>query len=108
MEHMIWVLLTVFLLIFALGLFIAGIFTVYFGSGKSRGIGGGLLAGGIILGILIVLFYSQDILFPGEDTVGGGLSLWHDIIYPGLIYLGAAILGALAAVGLFLLAIMKS
>ena len=105
MEHMIWVFLTVFLLIFALGLFIAGIFTVYFGSGKSRGIGGGLLAGGIILGILIVFFYNQDILFPGGYD---GLSLWHDIIYPGLIYLGAAIIGALAAVGLFLLAIMKS
>lgn len=109
MEHMFWILLTVFLLIFALGLFIAGIFTVYFGSGKSRGIGGGLLAGGIILGILIVFMYNQDILFPGfVSDANPGLSLWHDIIYPGLIYLGAAILGALAAVGLFLLAIMKS
>lgn len=104
MEHMFWIFLTIFLLIFSLGLFIAGIFTVYFGSGKSRGIGGGLLAGGIILGLLVVFFYQQDILFPGGDD---GLTLWY-VIKDALIYLIAGILGALAAVGLFLLAIMKS
>jgi len=106
MEHMFWIFLTIFLLIFSLGLFIAGIFTVYFGSGKSRGIGGGLLAGGIILGLLVVLFYQQDILFPGESNANP-LTLWF-VIKDALVYLIAGILGALAAVGLFLLAIMKS
>jgi hypothetical protein len=104
MEHMWWIFLTIFLLILAVGLFIAGIFTIYFGSGKSRGIGAGLFAGGLIIGIIVILFYHQDILFPsGPD----GLSLLN-VIMDALVYLISGILGALAAVGLFLLAIMKS
>ncbi len=104
MEHMLWIFLTIFLLIFAVGLLIAGIFTAYFGSGKSRGIGAGLLVGGIVIGILVVLFYQQDFLFPGGDD---GLTLWF-VIKDALVYLISGILGLLAAVGLFLLAIMKS
>jgi hypothetical protein len=104
MEHTLEIFLAVFLLIFALGMFIAGIFTVYFGSGKSRGIGAGLLAGGIIIGLILVLMFYSSTFWGWEN----GIKLWDNIIYPGLIFLGAAILGALAAVGLFLLAIMKS
>ena len=103
MEYTLEVFLAIFLLIFGLGLFIAGIFTVYFGSGKSRGIGAGLLAGGIILGLLVVIMFYLDIFWEYP-----AFELWDSIIYPGLVYLGAALLGVLAAVGLFLLAIMKS
>ena len=100
-----WTFILVFLMIFGLGLLIAGIFTVYFGSGKSRGIGAGLLVFGLILGILIFLMAQYNFLIPsGVD----GIWLWGDIIFPGLVFLGAAIIGGLAAVGMFLLAIMKS
>ena len=104
MEHEIWIFLLVFMLILGLGLFLAGIFTVYFGSGKSRGIGAGLLVGGIVLGLMVFLMNQLGILIP--DALQW--QLWEEIIYPGLIYLGAAVVGGLAAVGLFLLAIMKS
>ena len=104
MEDEIWIFLLVFMLILGLGLFLAGIFTVYFGSGKSRGIGAGLLVGGIVLGLLVFLMNQFGILIP--DTLQWGL--WDSVIYPGLIFLGAAVVGGLAAVGLFLLAIMKS
>ncbi|KYK30145.1 MAG: hypothetical protein AYK23_04675 [Candidatus Proteinoplasmatales archaeon SG8-5] len=99
---------TVFLLTFALGMFIAGIFTVYFGSGKSRGIGAGLLVGGIIVGLIILLFSYMSI--PPWDMSAPDSSLWwvKDTILDSLVYLISAILGGLAAVGLFLLAIMKS
>ena len=104
MDHEIWIFLLVFMLIMGLGLFLAGIFTVYFGSGKSRGIGAGLLVGGIVLGLLVFLMNQFGILIPAELQ----WSLWDTIIYPGLIYLGAVFVGGLAAIGMFLLAIMKS
>jgi hypothetical protein len=101
MADMWWIFLTIFLLVLGLGLLIAGIFTVYFGSGKSRGIGAGLLVGGIVVWIIVALCYHQDILVPEQ------LWLWA-IIKDALVYLISGILGALAAIGLFLLAIMKS
>jgi hypothetical protein len=97
-----WTFILIFLMIFGLGLLVAGIFTVYFGSGKSRGIGAGLLIGGIVIALLVFMGAYLDIIWPVT------ISLWDDIIYQGLIFLGAAIIGGLAAVGMFLLAIMKS
>jgi hypothetical protein len=97
-----WTFILIFLMIFGLGLLIAGIFTVYFGSGKSRGIGAGLLVGGIVLALLVFLMDYMNIIMPAD------MYLWKDVVFPGLIWLGAAIVGGLAAVGMFLLAIMKS
>ena len=99
-----WTFGLLFLMIFGLGLLITGIFTVYFGSGKSRGIGAGLLVGGLLLGILVFLMNYMGLLIP--DTLQW--KLWDSVVFPGLIYLGAAIIGGLAAIGMFLLAIMKS
>ncbi len=93
--------LTVLLLVFSLLLFIAGVFTAYFGSGKSRKIGAGLLVVGLIIGIVIVYVFSS--YGPMNDTVNV-----TDVIVQTLGVLIAAIIGAAIAVGLFLLAIMKS
>lgn len=101
MDNAFMVFLTVFLLVFALGLLIAGIFTVYFGSGKSRGIGAGLLVGGVLIGLLVVIACNNDIAI-FEDV-------WLEKIFSeALVYLLGAVVGILAAIGLFLLAIMKS
>ena len=102
MEDAFWIFLLVLMMILGLGLFCAGIFTVYFGSGKSRGIGAGLLVGGIVLGLLVFLMDYMNLFIPAD------MYLWDSVIYPGLIFLGAAVVGGLAAIGLFLLAIMKS
>lgn len=91
--------ITVFLLMFALLLFLAGIFTAYFGSGKSRAIGAGLLICGIIIGLLVFFMYHNLL------NVFDGLRI---VLKTAVIYLVSAILGALAAIGLFLLVIMKS
>ena len=108
MEHMLWIFLTIMLLVLGLGLFVAGLFTVYFGSGKSRGIGAGLLVGGIVIGALVAfLYYSEYILLHVSDGDGGLWLLWW-VIKDALIYLAAAVVGGLAAIGMFLLAIMKS
>jgi hypothetical protein len=102
MDDIWYIFMLVFMMILGLGLLIAGIFTVYFGSGKSRGIGAGLLVFGIVLALLVFLMDYMNIIIPGD------MFLWDSVIFPGLIFLGAAILGGAAAVGMFLLAIMKS
>ncbi|MBA3045279.1 MAG: hypothetical protein KKH41_07715 [Candidatus Thermoplasmatota archaeon] len=104
MDEALYIFLLVFLMIFGLGLLLAGIFTVYFGSGKSRGIGAGLLIFGLLLGIMVFLMNEMGFIIP--DTLRW--QLWDLVIFPGLVFLGAAILGGAAAVGMFLLAIMKS
>ena len=89
---------TVLLLTFALFLVITGAFTGYFGSGKSRKIGVGLLVGGLIVGILWGWF---------AGLVDTNVSL-TGVIVQSIGVILAAIIGAAAAIGLFLLAIMKS
>jgi hypothetical protein len=89
---------TVLLLTFALFLVITGAFTAYFGSGKSRKIGAGLLVGGLVVG-LVWGYYAG----PVTQDVALGTVVLQSI---GVIL--AAVIGAAAAIGLFLLAIMKS
>jgi hypothetical protein len=90
--------LTILLLTFSLFLIITGAFTAYFGSGKSRKIGGGLLVGGLVVG-LIWGWYAG----PSNSSVTLGTVIIESV---GVILV--AMIGAAAAIGLFLLAIMKS
>jgi len=92
---------TILLLTFALFLVITGAFTAYFGSGKSRKIGAGLLGGGVVIGLLWILAAGP----PGN--MFPGFLLW-EVVIQTIVILVAAIIGAIAAIGLFLLAIMKS
>ena len=89
---------TVLLLTFALFLVITGAFTAYFGSGKSRKIGAGLLVGGLVVGILWGYY---------AGPMAGDVSL-GTIVLQSIGVILAAVIGAAAAIGLFLLAIMKS
>src|SRR5438093_477282 len=60
---------TILLLTFSLFLVITGAFTAYFGSGKSRKIGVGLLVGGLIVGVLWG-WYTGPGPSPSVDLVG--------------------------------------
>jgi hypothetical protein len=91
----------VLLLVFALFLILAGIFTAYFGSGKSRTIGIALLVVGLVVGVLIAYLYHAG------DFVAGSGGLGH-LIWQSFLVIVAAVIGALIAVGIFLVAIMKS
>jgi uncharacterized membrane protein len=95
-----WQFLTILLLVFGLFLILAGIFTAYFGSGKSRTIGVALLVVGLVVGILTAFLYHNGSLGSAHDL--GGL-LWE-----AFLVIVAAVIGALVAVGIFLVAIMKS
>jgi hypothetical protein len=90
--------LTILLMTFALFLVITGAFTAYFGSGKSRKIGVGLLVGGLIVGLLWGWYAGPAA--PSVDLL--------TVIAQSIGVILAAIIGAAAAIGLFLLAIMKS
>jgi hypothetical protein len=97
-----WQFLTILLLVFALFLILAGIFTAYFGSGKSRTVGVGLLVAGLVVGILAGYFYHSGAL---DGNKAG--HLWT-LIWESFLVIVAAVIGALIAVGIFLVAIMKS
>jgi hypothetical protein len=96
-----WNFLTVLLLVFSLLLFIAGVFTAYFGSGKSRKIGAGLLVIGLIIGIVVTFVFSS--YGPLDHVVR-----ITQVISQSIAVILAAVIGAAIAIGLFLLAIMKS
>jgi hypothetical protein len=91
--------LTVMILTFGLFMILAGAFTAYFGSGKSRMIGVVLLVVGLAVGLIWIY------LGGFTDTIDVWLG---DVIWAAFLNIIAAVIGALIAVGIFLLAIMKS
>lgn len=95
-----WAFLTVLILVFALFMLLAGIFTAYFGSGKSRMIGVALLVIGLVVGIIWVVLGIDSV-----DVINVDLS---KVIWDAFTFILAGLLGALAAIGVFLVAIMKS
>jgi len=97
-----WQFLTILLLVFGLFLILAGIFTAYFGSGKSRTIGIVLLVVGLVVGVAAGYLYHTGALDGGASGQLGSL-LWESFLV-----IVAAVIGALVAVGIFLVAIMKS
>ncbi len=96
-----WQFLEIFLLVFALFMILAGIFTAYFGSGKSRTVGVGLLAAGIVVGLLSGYAYHAGWFGGHKDALGA-------LVWESFLVIVAALIGALVAVGIFLVAIMKS
>jgi len=96
-----WQFLTIFLLVFSLFMILAGIFTAYFGSGKSRTVGVGLLAAGIVVGLLSGYAYHAGWFGPNKGELG-------TLVWESFLVIVAAVIGALVAVGIFLVAIMKS
>jgi hypothetical protein len=97
-----WQFLTILLLVFGLFLILAGVFTAYFGSGKSRTIGVALLVVGLVVGLLTGYFYHAGTFNGGSSGLLGSL-LWESFLV-----IVAAVIGALVAIGIFLVAIMKS
>lgn len=94
--------LTDLLITFGVFSLAAGGFTAYFGAGKSRKIGAALLALGVVILLLVMMMFLYDI---GVDP---NVKLWSDIVYPALIHLIGAAVGAGVALVVFLVAIMKS
>jgi len=100
MEYILSLFVSMCMLVFAIGTVIAGLFTAYFGSGKSRAIGAVLLLIGLIVGILF-WNYSSGALW--------GSAEWDwELVKNGISAVIGAIVGALIALGIFLAGIMKA
>jgi len=98
--------LFVLLLSFAVFSLIAGIFTAYFGAGKSRAIGGVLLVLGLIV-ILVWVYFGVLKSYP-DDTVLGIVHWQAAKTLQAFLTVLAALIGGVIAIVLFLVAIMKS
>ena len=97
--------LSMLTLVFAIASIVAGIFTAYFGSGKSRAVGGVLIVIGLL--VFIIFLYGAGLL---NSILGmpDGLLNFQGTIVQGVIAIVGAVIGALIALGIFLLAIMKA
>ena len=93
--------IVVLLLTFALFMLIAGIFTTYFGAGKSRKIGIALAVLGVLIGV------ATYIAFYGPLRPDSGETFLNFII-PPMVAIIAAIIGAGGALLAFIGAIMKA
>ncbi len=91
-------------LVFAIASIVAGIFTAYFGSGKSRAVGAILIIIGLLVGV-IFLWGANLVGFMGAPVE---LLNFSGTIVNGIIAVIGAVVGALIALGIFLLAIMKA
>lgn len=96
--------LSMLMLVFSIASVIAGIFTAYFGSGKSRAVGGILIVIGLIVGVLF-LWGAGVLGFLGQPPAMMNLV---GTVTVGVVSVIGAIVGALIALGIFLLAIMKA
>ncbi len=98
--------LSMLVLVFGIASIIAGIFTAYFGSGRSRIVGGILIIIGLI--VFFIFMWGAGWL---EGIIGmpqSGPLHFKDTILQGVVAIIGAIIGAAIALGIFLLAIMKA
>jgi hypothetical protein len=96
-------LLSMLMLVFAIASVIAGIFTAYFGSGKSKAVGAILILGGIL--VFILFLWGAGVLQIGAVP---DLIDFTGVVINGIVAVAGAILGALIALGIFLLTILKT
>jgi hypothetical protein len=105
-ENLINTFLFVLLLSFGIFSLLAGIFTAYFGAGKSRAIGGVLLVLGLIV-ILVWVYFGILSSYPDDSIIG--IVHWEAAkTLEAFITVLGAVIGAIVAIVLFLVAIMKS
>jgi hypothetical protein len=101
MNELVLGFINIFLLIFGLLLLTAGIFTIYFGAGKGRKLGAGILVSGLLL---VAITYW---LFVAGYTSTGNVSFLNYLIEPA-VYIIAAVLGAISALIVFIGVITKA
>ena len=97
--------LTILVFVFSIVMAVAGVFTAYFGSGKSRKIGLALLAVGIVL--CVIWAWLVGAFGDPPITLFAEVRAW-DVMREAIFNILAAAIGALVAVGIFLVAVMKS
>lgn len=95
--------ITVVILAFSIVLVMAGIFTAYFGSGKSRTLGILMLIGGVVVAVLWIFLCNGF----GTEPIIKDVNAWAVFVNAAIDLIGVFI-GAIAAVAIFLVAVLKS
>jgi len=93
---------TILVFVFAFVMMVAGIFSGVFGSGKSRMMGAVLF----VVGVIIALIWAYLVGW-SDVSLFRDVAAW-DLVVDTFLKVLAVVIGALAAVGLFLVAVMKS
>lgn len=107
MENLLAQFLSMMVLVFGIASIIAGIFTAYFGSGRSRIVGGILIFIGLL--VFVIFMWGAGWLDGMLGTPQEGSMLYFkNTILQGVIAIIGAIVGAAIALGIFLMAIMKA
>ena len=102
MDLDIWSFLTVIIFVFALVMMIAGVFSAYFGAGRNRAYGGVIFA----VGLIVCVVWAYLVWF-SEIEPFYGVHAW-DVMYDALVNMVAVLIGALIAIGIFLVVVLKS
>jgi len=102
MDLDIWSFLTIVIFVFAVVMMVAGIFSAYFGAGKNRAYGGIIFAVGVIVCAVWAYLVGFSDIEPFSEVTA-----W-DVMYDAIINLVAVLIGALVAIAIFLVVVLKS
>jgi hypothetical protein len=102
MDLDIWSFLTIVIFVFAVVMMVAGIFSAYFGAGKNRAYGGIIFAVGVIVCAVWAYLVGFSDIEPFSEVLA-----W-DVMYDAIINLVAVLIGALVAIAIFLVVVLKS
>ena len=95
--------ITVVILAFAIVMVMAGVFTAYFGSGKSRTAGLIMLIAGVAVGVLWVFLCHGF----GSTPIIDNVDIW-EVFWSAFVDMIGVLIGAIIAVAIFLVAVLKS
>ncbi len=102
MDIISWDFLSLIILVFALVMILAGVFSAYFGKGKNRAYGIIMVVVGLVVGVV----YGY-LLIDGPIEVIRNVDGWA-IVYNAIVNLLGILIGALIAVAIFLVTVLKS
>lgn len=102
MDIISWDFLTLIIIVFSIVMLLAGLFSAYFGKGKNRAYGILVAVIGLVVGLIWLYLCKWSGIEPFCNV-----GLW-DIVYNAIVYLIGILIGALIAVGIFLVTVLKS
>ena len=102
MDIISWDFVSLIIMVFAVVMILAGIFSAYFGKGKNRAYGIIMVA----VGGIVAIVYAYLLMYGPIEAIKN-VEGWT-IVYNTIVYLLGVIIGALIAVGIFLVTVLKS
>ncbi len=102
MDIISWDFLSLVLIVFSIVMILAGIFSAYFGKGKNRAYGILITIVGLAVALIMIYLLGWSDVSEFRD-----IDSW-DMVYNAIVTLIAVLIGALVAIGIFLVTVLKS